>query len=81
MNLADRQIRVNAVALGPVSRMLFFLSFLPLHTFLKPRFFLSRQIWTPLIPATFPGEKMKQFGTNTPMKRYARQVDEQKGWV
>jgi NAD(P)-dependent dehydrogenase (short-subunit alcohol dehydrogenase family) len=26
-------------------------------------------IWTPLIPATFPEEKFKQFGQNVPMKR------------
>ncbi|WP_404290629.1 SDR family oxidoreductase [Microvirga sp. RSM25] len=26
-------------------------------------------IWTPLIPSTFPPEKVKQFGANTPMKR------------
>jgi NAD(P)-dependent dehydrogenase (short-subunit alcohol dehydrogenase family) len=26
-------------------------------------------IWTPLIPSTFPAEKVKQFGANTPMER------------
>ena len=26
-------------------------------------------IWTPLIPSTFPPEKVKQFGANTPMQR------------
>jgi NAD(P)-dependent dehydrogenase (short-subunit alcohol dehydrogenase family) len=26
-------------------------------------------IWTPLIPSTFPPEKVKQFGANTPMER------------
>jgi NAD(P)-dependent dehydrogenase (short-subunit alcohol dehydrogenase family) len=26
-------------------------------------------IWTPLIPSTFPGEKVETFGANTPMKR------------
>lgn len=26
-------------------------------------------IWTPLIPSTFPPEKVKKFGTDTPMKR------------
>ncbi|UVF18345.1 SDR family oxidoreductase [Microvirga terrae] len=26
-------------------------------------------IWTPLIPSTFPVEKVKQFGANTPLKR------------
>jgi NAD(P)-dependent dehydrogenase (short-subunit alcohol dehydrogenase family) len=32
-------------------------------------------IWTPLIPATFPEEKVKKFGQNVPMKR-AGQPDE-----
>ncbi|MER6592706.1 SDR family oxidoreductase [Micromonospora purpureochromogenes] len=41
--LAEKGIRVNAVAPGP--------------------------IWTPLIPATMPQEKVKQFGTDTPMGR------------
>ena len=41
--LADKQIRVNCVAPGP--------------------------IWTPLIPSTMPEEKVKSFGTQTPMKR------------
>ena len=41
--LAEKKIRVNAVAPGP--------------------------IWTPLIPATFPAEKVKEFGSDTPMKR------------
>jgi NAD(P)-dependent dehydrogenase (short-subunit alcohol dehydrogenase family) len=26
-------------------------------------------IWTPLIPATFPGERVETFGTDVPMKR------------
>jgi len=26
-------------------------------------------IWTPLIPSTFPGEKVETFGSDTPMKR------------
>ncbi|MGC4892751.1 SDR family oxidoreductase [Micromonospora sp. DT31] len=43
LNLADRGIRVNAVAPGP--------------------------IWTPLIPATMPEEKVKQFGTDVPLGR------------
>ncbi|MEV0431468.1 SDR family oxidoreductase [Micromonospora sp. NPDC050495] len=43
LDLADRGIRVNAVAPGP--------------------------IWTPLIPATMPTEKVKQFGTDTPLGR------------
>jgi NAD(P)-dependent dehydrogenase (short-subunit alcohol dehydrogenase family) len=42
-NLADKKIRVNAVAPGP--------------------------IWTPLIPSTFPEEKVETFGSDTPMKR------------
>ena len=43
MNLAERGIRVNGVAPGP--------------------------IWTPLIPSTFPPEKVEKFGGNVPMKR------------
>ncbi len=42
-NLADKDIRVNAVAPGP--------------------------IWTPLIPSSFSAEKVKTFGTDTPMER------------
>ena len=42
-SLAEKSIRVNAVAPGP--------------------------IWTPLIPATFPAEKVATFGTDQPMKR------------
>jgi NAD(P)-dependent dehydrogenase (short-subunit alcohol dehydrogenase family) len=49
LSLVDEDIRVNAVAPGP--------------------------IWTPLIPATFPPEKVKTFGGDTPMKR-AGQPDE-----
>lgn len=43
LNLAERKIRVNAVAPGP--------------------------IWTPLIPSTFPADKVASFGADTPMKR------------
>lgn len=42
-NLAKQNIRVNAVAPGP--------------------------IWTPLIPATFPQEKVETFGADTPLGR------------
>lgn len=41
--LAGKQIRVNAVAPGP--------------------------IWTPLIPSTFPAEKVATFGADVPLKR------------
>ena len=41
--LADKKIRVNAVAPGP--------------------------IWTPLIPSTFPEEKVAQFGADVPLGR------------
>jgi NAD(P)-dependent dehydrogenase (short-subunit alcohol dehydrogenase family) len=42
-NLADKGIRVNGIAPGP--------------------------IWTPLIPSTFPPEKVEKFGKDTPMGR------------
>ncbi|WP_262297388.1 glucose 1-dehydrogenase [Microvirga sesbaniae] len=41
--LAEKNIRVNCVAPGP--------------------------IWTPLIPSTMPSEKVKEFGSQVPMKR------------
>jgi NAD(P)-dependent dehydrogenase (short-subunit alcohol dehydrogenase family) len=43
LNLAEKGIRVNGVAPGP--------------------------IWTPLIPSTFPPEKVAHFGEQVPMKR------------
>lgn len=43
LSLADKEIRVNGVAPGP--------------------------IWTPLIPATFPEDKVKKFGSDVPMGR------------
>lgn len=43
MALVSKQIRVNAVAPGP--------------------------IWTPLIPSTFPPEKVESFGADVPMQR------------
>ncbi len=43
LQLAERQIRVNGVAPGP--------------------------IWTPLIPSTFPPDKVEEFGTDTPLGR------------
>jgi len=49
LSLVEKQIRVNAVAPGP--------------------------IWTPLIPSTFPPDKVAKFGGDTPMKR-AGQPDE-----
>ena len=42
-SLAEKGIRVNAVAPGP--------------------------IWTPLIPATFDGEKLEKFGKDVPLGR------------
>src|SRR5690606_32201852 len=41
--LAEKNIRVNGVAPGP--------------------------IWTPLIPSTFPPDKVAEFGTDTPLGR------------
>lgn len=47
--LAERGIRANVVAPGPV--------------------------WTPLIPASFPGDKVSTFGQNYPMGRPAQPVE------
>ncbi|MCY8239570.1 SDR family oxidoreductase [Bacillus inaquosorum] len=55
MSLADKGIRVNAVAPGP--------------------------IWTPLIPATFPKEKVKQHGLDTPMGRPGQPVEHAGAYV
>ncbi|MCY8721376.1 SDR family oxidoreductase, partial [Bacillus sp. S10C12M] len=55
MSLADKGIRVNAVAPGP--------------------------IWTPLIPATFPEEKVKQHGLDTPMGRPGQPVEHAGAYV
>ena len=49
LNLAKKNIRVNAVAPGP--------------------------IWTPLIPATFPEEHVKNFGQDVPMGRPGESVE------
>jgi len=48
-SLAEKGIRVNAVAPGPV--------------------------WTPLIPSTFPPEKVETFGSDVPMKRAAEPAE------
>ena len=47
--LADRGIRANVVAPGPV--------------------------WTPLIPASFPGDKVATFGQNYPIGRPAQPAE------
>ena len=48
-SLSERNIRVNAVAPGP--------------------------IWTPLIPSTFPAEKVAEFGSDVPMGRAGEPAD------
>jgi NAD(P)-dependent dehydrogenase (short-subunit alcohol dehydrogenase family) len=48
-SLAEKGIRVNAVAPGPV--------------------------WTPLIPASFPAEKVEKFGKDIPMGRPAQPIE------
>ncbi|WP_276374814.1 SDR family oxidoreductase [Chryseolinea sp. H1M3-3] len=48
-SLAEKKIRVNAVAPGPV--------------------------WTPLIPASFPAEKVAKFGQDIPLGRPAQPVE------
>ncbi|HEU5126143.1 MAG TPA: SDR family oxidoreductase [Verrucomicrobiae bacterium] len=47
--LAEKNIRVNAVAPGP--------------------------IWTPLIPSTFPAEKVASFGSDVPLKRAGQPME------
>ncbi|MGN6553156.1 MAG: SDR family oxidoreductase [Verrucomicrobiota bacterium] len=47
--LADKGIRVNGVAPGP--------------------------IWTPLIPSTFPAEKVASFGSDVPLKRAGQPME------
>ncbi|MGK2912440.1 MAG: SDR family oxidoreductase [Sphingobium sp.] len=47
--LAEKGIRANAVAPGPV--------------------------WTPLIPSTMPAEKVREFGSQVPMKRPAQPAE------
>ncbi|HAX76224.1 MAG TPA: NAD(P)-dependent oxidoreductase [Cyanobacteria bacterium UBA11372] len=48
-SLAEKKIRVNGVAPGP--------------------------IWTPLIPSTFPEDKVESFGAQVPMKRAGQPVE------
>lgn len=55
LNVAEKGIRVNAVAPGP--------------------------IWTPLIPATFDGQKVKQHGADTPMKRRGQPAENAPAYV
>lgn len=55
LNLADKGIRVNAVAPGP--------------------------IWTPLIPATFDKEKVKEHGADTPLERRGQPAENAPAYV
>lgn len=55
LNLAEKGIRVNAVAPGP--------------------------IWTPLIPATFDGQKVQQHGADTPAKRRGQPAENAPAYV
>lgn len=55
LNLAEKGIRVNAVAPGP--------------------------IWTPLIPATFDAQKVKQHGADTPLKRRGQPAENAPAFV
>jgi len=53
--LAEKNIRVNAVAPGP--------------------------IWTPLIPSTFPEEKVQKFGADVPLKRAGQPIEVSPSYV
>jgi len=55
MNLAEKGIRVNEVAPGP--------------------------IWTPLIPSTFPEDKVASFGADTPLGRAGQPEELSPGYV
>jgi NAD(P)-dependent dehydrogenase (short-subunit alcohol dehydrogenase family) len=55
LNLAEKGIRVNAVAPGP--------------------------IWTPLIPATFDKQKVKEHGDNTPVGRRGQPAENAPAYV
>lgn len=55
LNLADKGVRVNAVAPGP--------------------------IWTPLIPATFDEEKVKEHGADTPLGRRGQPAENAPAYV
>lgn len=55
INLADKRIRVNQVAPGPV--------------------------WTPLIPSTFSGDDVKNFGKDVPMGRPGQPVELAEAYV